>query len=87
MAYNYRVTKSSVSMIFKETCSAIWEALHAEFLPPPTKEKFKEVAKEYWEMWNFSNCLGAIDGKHVEIVAPPNTGSLFFNYKNVSQSF
>ena len=26
-------------------------------------------------------CLGAMDGKHVEIVPPPGSGSQFYNYK------
>ena len=33
-------------------------------------------------MWNFSNCCGAVDGKHVALRQSVNTGSLFFNYKN-----
>ena len=39
------------------------------------------MAKEYETMWNFPNCLGALDGKHIRIKQPAHSGSAFYNYK------
>lgn len=52
------------------------------FLPDPNMIDFKTKAEEFWTKWNFPNCILAIDGKHVRIRCPNNSGSLFFSYKD-----
>uniref|UniRef100_A0A182RJW4 DDE Tnp4 domain-containing protein n=1 Tax=Anopheles funestus TaxID=62324 RepID=A0A182RJW4_ANOFN len=33
------------------------------------------------EKWNFPHAIGAMDGKHVSITSPHNTGTDNYNYK------
>lgn len=52
-----------------------------EYMPVPTRQDWLEIAHGFQERWNFPNCIGAIDGKHVVLQAPPASGSLYYNYK------
>lgn len=47
----------------------------------PTTDEWRLIAQRFEERWNFPLCCGALDGKHVVLKAPANSGSQFFNYK------
>lgn len=51
------------------------------FQMPQSEAEWNEIAQVFEEKWNFPNCIGAIDGKHIALVAPFHSGSEFFNYK------
>lgn len=51
------------------------------YIPKLTEDRMKVNVQDYNDLWNFPNCCGSIDGKHVRIRCPRNAGSLFYNYK------
>ncbi|KAL2080736.1 hypothetical protein ACEWY4_024529 [Coilia grayii] len=81
VAYSYRVGVSTVASVVRQVTRVIWDALVGEYMPTPTTEDWRSVAEGFQRRWAFPNCLGSIDGKHVVIRAPDNSGSLFYNYK------
>nr|CAH7742339.1 unnamed protein product [Callosobruchus chinensis] len=50
-------------------------------MPTPSLEQWQKIEEGFRTKWNYPNCVGAIDGKHVVFEKPPNTGSQFYNYK------
>ncbi|XP_050298758.1 putative nuclease HARBI1 [Anthonomus grandis grandis] len=88
--FNYRLSRARriVENVFG-ILSARFRIFHTEInLKPENIDKFpkceddwKVISKDFDERWNFPNCLGAMDGKHVRIASPPNIGSYFYNYK------
>ena len=80
---SYRIGHTTVGRIIAETTDAIWDALvENDYLNSPKEiQEWKDIADFYEKRWNFPNCVGCIDGKHVCIQAPANIGSSFFNYK------
>lgn len=78
VSYAFRLGKSTVSEIILETCTAIWESLHEKVLRAPNEEDWKRIADGFLHKWNFPNCAGAIDGKHVVIQVCPNIYNYLF---------
>ena len=51
------------------------------FQTPKSEEAWLEIAKVFSCRWNFPNCIGALDGKHIRLRKPKNSGSTYINYK------
>ena len=82
IAYNFQMGVSTARQIILDVCTAIWDVLAPIYMPVPLEDKWKSIADEFYGRWNFPNCIGTIDGKHVMIQCPFNSGSLFYNYKS-----
>ncbi|CAB3982082.1 Hypothetical predicted protein [Paramuricea clavata] len=46
-------------------------------------EDWLKIADEFKTKWNYPCCLGALDGKHIAIQQPQDSGSEFVNYKHI----
>jgi len=77
----FRMGKSTIYKIISEVCQAIWLALQPIVLPTLNAEEWKKISENFFLKWQFPNCIGALDGRHMEIQAPPYSGSQFYNYK------
>lgn len=49
---------------------------------PNTSSEWNKIAMGFEAKANFPHCLGAVDGKHIRVRNPSNSGSMYYNYKN-----
>lgn len=49
---------------------------------PNTNHEWTQITEDFHSKWNFPNCLDALDGKHIALRCPNNSGSMNFNYKH-----
>lgn len=81
LSFSFRISRSWIGQIIKEVIVSMKKKLFFA-LPQPTKELFIQNGLEFGRRWNFPNAMGCLDGKHVRVRAPVNTGSLYYNYKD-----
>lgn len=81
LAFSFRMGKSTVRNIVIEVTECLWDVLSGRHMPVPSQNDFRRIADDFYKLWNFPNCVGALDGKHIRLRCPSNSGSMFFNYK------
>uniref|UniRef100_A0A0K8VK72 DDE Tnp4 domain-containing protein n=1 Tax=Bactrocera latifrons TaxID=174628 RepID=A0A0K8VK72_BACLA len=81
LSWSFKLGVSTVRKIIYETCDTIWEELHDAYLSTPNSHELRDIANKFCVNTGMPNCLGAIDGKHIRIKSPRNSGSLYYNYK------
>lgn len=66
--FQFRISRPAISYIVTKVCEAIPKKLGPSYLKVPSSEQERlQIAKQFEEKWNFPNCLGAIDGKHITL--------------------
>nr|CAI5859436.1 unnamed protein product [Callosobruchus analis] len=48
---------------------------------PKSEAEWIQIGSDFNERWQFPNCLGAVDGKHIRIRPPSGSGAYYYNYK------
>ncbi|XP_075122548.1 uncharacterized protein LOC142196233 [Leptodactylus fuscus] len=79
--FQFRLGKITLCYIVRDTCRALWDILHDELIPEPSTQLWIDATESFRQVTQFPNCIGAVDGKHMRIQKPPESGSEFFNYK------
>ncbi|XP_051162242.1 putative nuclease HARBI1 isoform X2 [Leptopilina boulardi] len=77
----FRIGRSTTYAIIAEVCPLIWTVLQPLVLKRKTQRELRVIAGGFRAKWDFPNCVGVVDGKEINIKAPPHSGSYYFNYK------
>ena len=71
LSFSYRIGRTTVSHIIKETLYAIWLALKDKYVGPPKSAcNWKNISNDFESTWHLPHCIGAIDGKHIAMQCP-----------------
>ena len=77
-----RIAPNTLCEIVPEVCDALWKIIGPQVIHlPTTSEEWLDIAEDFGRLWDYPRALGAVDGKHVKIFAPPHSGTVMYNYK------
>lgn len=82
-ANSFGLSRSSVSITVRTVCQAITEHLGPLFIRlPTTEEEAEEKTRNFFTRFRFPQCLGAVDGTHINIKQPSCNSTDYVNRKS-----
>nr|CAI5868073.1 unnamed protein product [Callosobruchus analis] len=83
LKFTTRISAQALGKIIPETCRAIIVVLKNKYCKqfPKSEAEWIQIGSDFNERWQFPNCLGAVDGKHIRIRPPSGSGAYYYNYK------
>lgn len=48
---------------------------------PTSRDDWEKVREGFEKRTGFPKCIGAMDGKHIHLIQPGQSGSAFYNFK------
>ena len=82
-ANSFGLSRSSVSITVRKVCQVITGHLGALFIRlSTTEEEVEEKTRNFFTHFQFPQCLGAVDGTHINIKQPPCNSTDYVNRKS-----
>ena len=80
ISHLFGVGISTVCVVLHEFCRAVVDGLSG-YVSVPTGAKLRAIRDGFKTKWGFPQCIGAIDGTHIPIIAPKEHPTDYFNRK------
>ena len=81
IAHLYGVGLSTVCVVVHQVCHAIVRTLSRRYIRLPTGEDAQVIVDGFLSKWGFPQCMGAVDGSHIPIIAPHTDPLDYYNRK------
>ncbi|XP_023233620.1 protein ALP1-like [Centruroides sculpturatus] len=78
----FGVDKTSVFKTLHEFCNLLIEKVDSKIMFPGTTKELLKKAEEFENLWQFLQCIGAIDGTHIKVSPPKEHAVDYYNYKS-----
>ena len=81
IGHMFGVAKGTVCVIVNDVCKAIVKVLLKQYVRFPSEEQIQDVVKGFETKFGFPQCIGAVDGTHIPILAPNKCAKDYYNRK------